>query len=439
MQLESDKPMSGWGLILSIPTPGVTGGRLSVDVGGRLQKIDLAYNQAATRQIVANPSHDIYRVVEVLPRFGPLDARLIKECDGLRHGCTAFGHITRAKKLIRRASEIFPGQDYVLIWHSDEAPNIPERFDAVRVAADKRWEGSIISLPRYLEEAEHLWLLEHIGLPIKNALPTIVPVWPPLFDRHTSQLLEAPSHSQFLFAVDSLEGHEAAVFFRTQGQDEVVNVHNIPSAILRVPSSQAQEFKIVARARNEAEVLVNLTMPLPNWRPGGITLIFQEGDSRSSFSICDTRTTHHVNATRNGHMHLVASSGPKYCKVKVREHVRGLWVPYKDVECDAKDIAALLTTIFESNSTALQFDFGAYGHLLVDRVCPSHKAAQMPPKLRNLILGYLFQYPHTPSFVLIKDGMDDESLIAAFRRVRPTRQSLAQHVALAKSIDAIAT
>jgi hypothetical protein len=428
--------MPGWGLILSIPTPGVTAGRLCIDVGGRLQKIDLAHNQAAARQVVANPSHDTYRIVDVTPKFGPLDGRLIKECDGLRRGCTAFGHLTRVNKLIRRATEIFAGQDYVLVWHSNDTPTIPERFDAVPISPDMQWEGAIISVPRHLDEAERLWMRENIGPPIKNALPTIVPIWPPLCDRRTSQLLEATSHPNFLFYVDSLEGPEAALFLRTMGQDQVLNVHNVPTAIFRVPSNSAHEFKIVARARDEAQMVVSLTHMAPDWQVPGITLTFDEGEKRSTLSMCDSRIATIVGAVRRGDATLVSSDGPKHCKVTVRERRQGLWIFYREVECEAKEIAVLLTSIFEWNSRELQFDFGAYGHLLLNGICPTPGAIQLSSKLRKQILGYLFQFPRAPSQAFDKIGLDDDALIAAFRRIRPTKRSLTQHVALEKFISA---
>jgi hypothetical protein len=439
MQLGSDRKMPGWGLILSIPTPSVTTGRLSVDVGGRLHKIDLAYNQAATRQVVATPSHATYRVVEVAPRFGPLDARLIKECDGLRRGCTAFGHLARASKLIRRATEILPGQDYVIVWHSDDEPTIPERFDAIPVSPDKQWGGAIISIPRHVDNEERHWVNEYVGLPIKNALPTIVPIWPPLCERRSPQLFEAVPHPEFLFSVDSLEGHEAAVFFRAMGQDQVVNVQDAPAAILRVPSGAAEEFKIVARARNEAEVLVSRAKQPLNWQPSGITLVFEEGGARATVSMCDSRAAPLVSAVRSGDANLVSSSGPKYAKAKIRERIRGLWFLVREVECDAKDVADMLNSVLKNNSRDLQFDFGAFGHLLVDSPIHKHDAINLSDRIRRQILGYLFHYPHVPSPPLTRENLEDEKLIAIFRKIRPTRQSLAQHVALTKIINALTT
>jgi hypothetical protein len=426
--------------MLSIPTPGVTSGLLSIDVGGRIQKVDLTQNQLTTRRITAEPSHEPYRVREIIPKLGILDRQLIKECAGLRQSGTAFGPLRKVDKLIRRATEIFAGQDYAVIWHSANTQNIPKTLDATPLATNGPWQGAILSIPPLLEANDRVWLAQFLGLLTKDALPTIVPVWPPLCERRTPQLLDAVAHKEHLFAIDSLKGQSAAVFVGNKATNVGANVHDIRRSVLKIQTSAESELKIVARGENEAELLVDLTRPAEPWQVNGIRLgILDEHSLRSSYSLCDSRIADALKLVRQGTAQLVDSSGPKLCSAQVRLRTNGLWKLDRVLECASSDLALQLTSIIENTTSDIQLQFGAYGHVVIESLAYEVDTLVLPRELRQQLLSYLFQFPHRSSQPLNKRKMCDDAIVAAFRRTSPTSASIAYYSALANRLANITT
>lgn len=428
----------GWGLILSIPTPGISSGSLSVDVGGRVQDIDLNFNQYVTRIVVAEPHLSNYRVLAVSPQYGPLDNHLLKECDGLRQGCTAFGHLAQSNQLVRRATEIYPGQDYVLVWPSHMQPSIPEDFEVRPIEAYKGWDGAIVHIPGYLRDYERRWLSEMLELPVRRPLPSIISVWPPLCERSSPKTIDVARSRNFLFAVDSLDGQSAAVFVKDRDRVQVVNVSNVPSTILGMEPECNEEFKIVVRASNEAEVLVRQSYRNFAWQAPGLYFTFSQGDAVSTLSACDSRLSSLMNSVRQGLAELISSRGPLICKVVARNRIKGLWNNLTEIDCNGSEVAGLVRGVLQCQGE-VQLDFGAYGHALVEQGIVPDEEVPLPSRVRKLILGYLHHFPHSPHRTLNYKSLSDGELVAKFHALSPTPSSLSQHRALAKILKVLPT
>jgi len=431
MKLGADRRTPpGWGLVLSIPTPGVFEGSVKVDVGGRVQDIDLAFNKSPTRIVVAEPNRNGYRVLGVLPKQSPLDIRLLKECQGLREGCTAFGHLARPTQLIRRATEIYAGQDYVLVWSTGDAPNLPEEFEAQPIETLGEWHGAMIHVPSYRNEWELRWLGELVDLPVRRPLPSIIAVWPPLCDRNSAKSIEAAPSRNYLFAIDSLDGRSTAVFVRDRSRVQAIDIANSPQGILALIPDGDEEFKVVARASNEAEVLVRQTYFAGERENSGLFFTFSRADGLSTVSACDSRLAGLVHLVRRGDAELISSRGPAACTIVLRNRVRGLWIERSAGAYPGHEVADLVRSILRWPGD-LQFDFGALGHALIEEPLDANDEAALSDEDRKLILSYLYHFPHSrhrkiPNY----KRMSNSDLIAEFLRVVPTRRSLAHHRAL---------
>ncbi len=436
MKLGADRrDLPGWGLVLSIPTPGVFEGSVKVDVGGRVQDIDLAFNKSPTRIVVAEPNCNSYRVLSVLPKQSPLDIRLLKECQGLRDGCTAFGHLARPNQLIRRATEIYAGQDYVLVWPAGKVPNFSDDFEARPIETVGEWQGAIIHVPSYRNEIELSWLGELVDLPIRKPLPSIIAVWPPLCDRNSAKSIDAARSTNYLFAIDSLDGRSAAVFVRDRARVQAVDIANSPRGILALAPDGDEEFKIVARASNEAEVLVSQTYGVGERDLSGLFFTFSKSDGSSTVSACDSRLSALVHLARRGEVELISSRGSAACRVVLRNRVRGLWIERCAGAYQGHEVADLVRSALRWPGD-LQFDFGALGHALIEDPAELNEAVALPGTVRKLILSYLYYFPHSPHRTISDyKRMGSSELIAEFLQAVPTPRSLAHHRALSKMLQ----
>lgn len=301
-----------WGLILSVPTPRIVDGRLHIDVGGRIQKLDLRNNTASSKRITAEPSKEPYRVCEVIPRGGVLDTHLGKECPGLDQEGTAFGPIKSEEKVIPRAREIHAGQDYIILWNEAQQIPIPEEFDAIDLAKNGEWNGALISIPSDPEETEKAWIFRVTGLPLRSRLSALVTLWPPVFERLNFRLVNVLANKCHLFSFDSLKQKNVALFVKSKTSELAATIYDVQSSVLKIQAGDEREFKIVARDDSDVELMVDRTRPLAPWHTTGINLLIQERDDAvNSYSLCDSRTAEVLQQVRMGRAKIIRSLGPK--------------------------------------------------------------------------------------------------------------------------------
>jgi hypothetical protein len=435
MRVEDARCEPGWGLALSIPTHGITSGGFTAFLGSHTQRIDLTLNHQSSVLLIATPSHQPYRIENIQPRFGILDARLVKDCSGLREGGTAFGPLGRKRQLIRRSNEIRCGQEYTVVWHDKHSRFIPDSLDAMPLAADGDWRGAKISVPPRPTSDEVRWLEDFLGLGVKEQLPNIVPLWPPLILRRGPQLQEAQFHPEYLYAVDSFTGPTVEIFLKAK--DVIgVRVQEPNNALLKIQPGQVDEFKIVARGSSNAELIVTLNRSTPAWRYEGIRLAFADADGiKTWISVFDNQLPDLLQQVRGGLIGLVEATGPKRCSLTVRKRVQGIWKQEKTQTLDTKQIPELLSATIRSSDLDIQLDFGAYGHVFLAKVVRTSEVVALPRRLRAKILSYVFQLPHRPCRLPASDSLTDYELTRVFRRSVPNANSLAHYTAISRALN----
>jgi hypothetical protein len=434
MRLEDSHCEPGWGLALSIPTHGTTNGGFTAFLGDHTQRIDLTLNHQANVLLIAAPSHQPYRIENIHPRFGILDARLVNDCSGLREGGTAFGPLDRKRQLIRRSNEIRCGQEYAVVWHDKHSRSIPDSLDAIPLAAEGDWRGAKISVPPRPTSDEVRWFEDFLGLEVKEQFPNIVPLWPPLSLRKGAQLQEAYFHPEYIYAVDSFAGSTVDIFLKAKDENGI-RVQEPNKALLKIQPGQVDEFKIVARGSSNAELLVTLNRSTPPWRCEGIRLAFADaGGMKKWISVLDDQLSDFLQQVRCGLIELVEATGPKRCSLTVRKRIHGIWIQEKKQTLDTKQIPDLLSATIRSDLD-IQLDFGAYGHVFLAKVVRTSEVIALPRRLRAKILSYVFQLPHRPCRLPAFDSLTDDELARVFRRSVPNANSLAHYTAISRELN----
>lgn len=434
MRLEDSRREPGWGLVLSVPTHGVTNGEFTALLGDRTERIDLSLNQEANVLLIAAPSHQPYRIENIHPKFGILDSRLVSDCDGLREGGTAFGPLDSKRQLIRRANEIRCGQEYAVVWHDKHSVPIPDSLDAILLATDHNWRGAKINVPTRLTSDEIRWFGYFLGLEVKEQLPNIVSVWPPLSLRKGVRLQEAYFHPEYLYALDSFAGTTVDIFLKAKDESGV-RVLEPNKALLKLQPGQVDEFKIVARGSSNAELLVTLNRSVPSWQCKGIRFAFTDnGGMKKWISVLENHCSDFLQQVRSGLIELSEATGPKRCRLTVRKRIHGIWIQEKVETLDAKHIPDKLLATIRSDLD-VQLDFGSYGYVFLAKSVRTSEVAALPRRLRAKILSYISQLPHRPCRLPALGSLTDVELACVFRKSLPNRNSLAHYAALSRELN----
>lgn len=434
MRLEDSPYEPGWGLVLSVPTHGVTNGEFTALLGDRTERVDLTLNQQANVLLIAAPSHQPYRIENVHPKFGILDSRLVSDCNGLREGGTAFGPLDRKRQLIRRSSEIRCGQEYAVVWHDTHSASIPDSLDVILLASDRNWRGAKINVPPRPTSDEIRWFEDFLGLEVKEQLPNIVSVWPPLSLGKGARLQEAYFHPEYLYALDSFAGTTVDIFLKAKDENGV-RVMEPNKALLKIQPGQVDEFKIVARGSSNAELRVTLNRSAPSWRCEGIRFAFTHSDGMKKWiSALDNHCSNFLQQVRSGVIELVEAAGPKRCRLIVRKRIHGIWIQEKAEILEAKQIPDQLLATIRSDLD-VQLDFGSYGYVFLAKSVRASEVAELPRRLRAKILSYIFQLPHKPCRLPALDSLTDVELACVFRRSLPNGNSLAHYTALSRELN----
>ncbi|BBW20218.1 Druantia anti-phage system protein DruB [Enterobacter kobei] len=169
-----------WSLELVLPTCNLCRAKITLDVGGRSQTLDMR-SMVKSRQIGAELSVNSYRIVSY---SGEPDPKFVteveRECPGLpSDGAAVFTALGRGtSKGFPRARELRCTETFAFLWKHPVAPVFPDELEIKSLSSKLGWNLALVTIPETLSVESISWLKCFTHLPIVPARASITAIWP---------------------------------------------------------------------------------------------------------------------------------------------------------------------------------------------------------------------------------------------------------------------
>lgn len=169
-----------WSLELVLPTCNLCRAKITLDVGGRSQTLDMR-SMVKSRQIGAELSVKSYRIVSY---SGEPDPKFVteveRECPGLpSEGAAVFTALGRgASKGFPRAQELRCTETFAFLWRHPVAPDFPDELEIKSLASKQGWNLALVTIPEVPSVESISWLKSFTYLPVVPARTSITAIWP---------------------------------------------------------------------------------------------------------------------------------------------------------------------------------------------------------------------------------------------------------------------
>lgn len=169
-----------WSLELVLPPCRACHAYLKLDVGGRVQKLDMRGMGSGFR-VMAEPTTNDYKILSFEGRPDPsFVAGVERTCAGLpARGAAAFTAIGRGTESgFPRAQALNRCETYALLWSAPVTPEFPEELLVDKLKPRQGWNLALITVPEAPSDACISWLEAFTQLNVMPAAPTITTIWP---------------------------------------------------------------------------------------------------------------------------------------------------------------------------------------------------------------------------------------------------------------------
>ena len=184
IELEPEDEVRGnrprkWGLRLVVPRSDDDHGQMSVDTGEHVRKIALSSLFLGPTSFPANPDSSDFGITWFSPEVNlPYRTALAERLPGMRiDGVTVFAASPDKQK--PRARVLSWGTSYYLVWHRQNAVDIPQFVFDCRLSDHGSWACALVTLPNDADRELETWLNSACGLQVlaeKRAWGIVYPV-----------------------------------------------------------------------------------------------------------------------------------------------------------------------------------------------------------------------------------------------------------------------
>lgn len=452
--LPTGRSSAGWSLELVLPPCRKCQATVSLDVGGRIQTLDMR-GMEQHRRVTAELSVTPYRIVAFSGEPDPLFVDGIeRECPGLPSTGAAAFSVSRSGELkgFPRAKKLRESETFALLWRKPTEPGFPEELVIDRFSSRRGWSLTLVTIPDNPSSECIAWIQFFTGLPIVPRAPSITPIWPfltrsssvnevncartdmvlmsaemmPVEQGGRGPLMHAQSVSTRLSAV-GVE-RSPAFFFLKPGGNDIVRVaeentrgvnkyisfflhsespQTHPSvelaftatggSICVVPLHQRKCKEFAAEARKQGMGPEYLSMP-----SGAVGLLRVDGPA--------------------GHSELQLSAGDE-----APPHRR-------DMRLLSPDVLPLLISALADPACQMEIEFGGFGRLrLTNSLVESEARRELGHELRFRLLSFILQLRIS---MPISVKTDDVTLVSVLADISPEPSLIPHYRSLMREVVA---
>lgn len=435
----------GWSLELSVPTPGVSSGKIILDVGGRRQLIDLRGNSKPHREVSAEPQSKPYQIVSIETPLSTLSLRLQRHCEGLSsEGGTAFGAIdSHLKGRIQRAKRIYLNSSYAIIWPSEHELIIPSELQVRNLLERPKWKASLFHIPTEVSTETRHWLEDFTGLSIAEARPWFSPIWPPVPPSVIPSTIEAQRNTALLVALTHTMHHIGSlpVFACSTSSTLGVTSFENTNSLFTLTADTADVVELICPALTPypiAEVVFHQKPIVPSYSRVFLEGKFATGE-RTSMVLLSEGAQEWLCTARRGAIELTSIILPEWCSGTLSLGKEGVWYETLQLSVFTPNILDELRRALSRTHFDFFLDFGGLGRTLVRAEKESEPALTftLSKKARELILAYLFQFKGRPTSPVSSVNSSDDELVKAFQASSPPQELSYLHREIGQRLSAL--
>ncbi|KFE46437.1 competence protein CoiA family protein [Pseudomonas congelans] len=455
LKIERGQNRAAWYLELTLPSSRACNATVTIDVGGRLQNIDMRGMVNGFR-VMAELSTDDFRIVSF---EGTPDRFFVesveRECRGLPSlGATVFTASGRGGNIgFPRAHELRGAETYAVLWKEPAFPGFPNELVPERFQSRQGWTLALITIPEAPSEECIEWLQAFTGLMVNPSVPSISTVWPFLARNASVNAVECTNSSSVVLAASMMpvspgDAGPNMLVFGGDNRISAMGVERSPALFALTPGGQTH-FRVAKSERSETEKLFLRTLAvrpvsdLPGLEMGfstseGVHLVVPFGTSK-----CKAL----VDSARQGQATLEYLAIPPGITGRLHAETRSTFVT---VQLAASDIPAhhcahqrllsppiqtIVIDYLSDSSSHIDLEFGGFGRM---RLTGSPLVVQV--KRADLVLDHLVRSRLRSFLVQLQAGStvglfaSDSSLVRAFCALRPPPELLPNYRVLASEL-----
>ena len=441
-----------WSLELVLPPCRKCEATVSLDVGGRIQTLDMR-GMEQYRRVTAELSVEPYRIVSFSGEPDPLFVDGIeRECQGLPSSGAAAFSVSRSGELkgYPRAKKLRKSETIALLWREPEDPGFPSELTMDSLSGRQGWNLGIVTIPDNPSPECIEWIQSFTKLSIVPRAPALIPVWPffsrstsvneincaragmvlmsaemfPVDQGRTGPLIYAQSVSAKLpaFGVE----RSPAFFALKPGDNDVVRVVE--------ESARGLNKFITLSLRAEipkAHPVVELAFEAPG---GGVCVVslHQRECAELAAKVRMQEARLEYLSMPDGAIGLLRIDGPTW-QSESQLCAGDETAPHRqDMRLLSPDVLAQLVSALAEPMCQIEIEFGGFGRLrLSNSLTASRSRNKLSPALRFRLLGFMLQFQSaTPEAVFV----DDAELVKAFAVAKPATRLIPHYRSLVKQV-----
>lgn len=453
--IPKEQGRTGWYFELVLPSCRPCDATVTVDVGGRLQPVNMRGMTDGFR-IMAELSTENYRIVSFDGNPDPLFQEGVeRECLGFpSFGAAAFTASGRGEaRGFPRAQVLRGSETYSLLWKEPEAPDFPNELVLDWLAGRQGWHHALVTVPERPSTECSQWLHSFTGLIVHPAEPYIIPIWPFLTRNSSIHTIEYAESSVVL-----LSAHMIPMGLQDQGPTmqafggidrlSATGVDRSPAFFAMTPE-RIEHFRV---GKNEYQDLQRIFTRAPSLghpqRLPAVEAIFKGQDGaclvipihqkRCNTLLAAARfqelSLEYLAMPPGAEGQLITESRSERCEIKLsagvipashNQHQRLL-----PIEMQASVICYLTDP-----DCHIDLDFGGFGRLRLygrqSSPITEKNVLTLGPDLRAMVHSLMCQLQVSTPMLR---SVDDHSLVRAFCVMRPRPELIPHHRTLATKI-----
>lgn len=453
--IPKEQGRTGWYFELVLPSCRACDATVTVDVGGRLQPINMRGMTDGFR-IMAELSTENYRIVSFDGNPDPLFKEGVeRECLGFpSFGAAAFTASGRGEaRGFPRAQELRGSETYALLWKEPEAPDFPNELVLDWLVGRQGWHHALVTLPDRPSTECSQWLQSFTGLIVHPPVPYIIPIWPFLTRNSSVHTIEYAESSVVLLSAHMMPMrlHDQGPTMQAFGGSDRLSATGVDRspALFALTPERTEHFRV---GKNEYQDLQRIFIRAPslgrNQRIPTVEAIFRERDGACLVvPIYQKRCKTLLAAVRAQELSLGYLAMPP--------GIEGLLIAESPSERREVDLSSGLVPASHNQHQRLlplevqasvicyltdpechiDLDFGGFGRLRLYGEQSSSIAEKMlltlGPSLRARVLSFMCQLQVSTPML---ESADDHSLVRAFSVVRLQPELIPHHRTLATKI-----
>lgn len=446
---------AAWWLELAIPACRVCDATVTIDVGGRLQYLNMRGLTKGFR-VTAELSVENYRIVSFSDHADPtFMASVDRECPGLPSSGTAVFSASGREGTtgFPRALELRGSETYAFLWSESAALVFPDELVLDKFQGREGWNLALATIPEKLSESCVEWLRDFTGLIVNPPAPSITPIWPFLTRNSSINAIECIQSPSVLLSTQMMPvgQHDRGPTIQVHGGGDRLSATGIEKspAFFVLVTEKTQDFRVAKSDYPDIEKFVSCTLsPRRNQKLPAVEFVFRDRElKRHVVPLHQKKCRTFVMAARAKTMTLEYLSMPHGCNGRliadkssqrseillfsgdtVSEHSQHQRLLPPEVQ-------TLLIAHLVDPTCHIDINFGGFGRLHVagdlSNIPISEAFVTLGPSLRSRLLSFMVQLQPSGPIAAVSD---DYALVRTFASLRPYPQLIPNYRTLVKDV-----